>query len=454
MNVVTVDDTHRDFMQVNARRLLMIGAFLMPMLTFRVGGQTTATTETGLTISDAFFFGAVILVALSVRRRRLPPTRTWYIGIAFVVVGGMAATFHAVLPTESIFVVARMLFVLLIWQWTIRHLVTDEDRMRSIMTAYVLGCVVSAMVAVLQLDAHVLVSLGTVFNGRATGLARHPDDTGSFLALGLTFAVGLALHPSHRRRWFYIACAFLIAVGLIVSGSVSGMLCGLAGCLVIMVLSGIKVKHFVAIVLILVAGYVGGTSIQGSSGKSLNPIARFEAATGPEANGANSVTPRVGTWKGSWRGIVESPFLGHGLDILSSLTYLDPNNDTEYPTHNFILMAWYQGGILFLVGDLICIAEALRRMLMNGKPDGTRRVLFGGAVAVLLFAMQAPMMFDRYFWFPFVLAMAYPLANATRRRAASDGAHVLTLSNVGEVRTGTVIRRPQALPQGPEPLTP
>jgi O-antigen ligase len=155
----------------------------------------------------------------------------------------------------------------------------------------------------------------------------------------------------------------------------------------------------------------------------------------------------VGTWKGSWTGIVESPFLGHGLDILSSLTYLDPNNNTEYPTHNFVLMAWYQGGILFLVGDLICIAEALRRMFLGGKPDGTRRVLFGGAVAVLLFAMQAPMMFDRYFWFPFVLAMAYPLSDMATSRSAPGAEQVVAAPNVGEVVIGTVERRPRHAPK-------
>jgi O-antigen ligase len=329
-----------------------------------------------------------------------------------------------------------MLFVLLIWMWTIRHLLTDEAGIRLAMTAYVLGCVTSAFVALLQLDAHVLVSIGTVFNGRATGLAKHPDDTGSFLALGLTFAVGLALHPSHKRRWLYVVSALVIAMGLIVSGSVSGMLCGLAGCFIVMALSGIKIQHFVAIVVILVAGYVGGTSIQGHNGKSLNPIARFEAATGPEANGSNSVAPREGTWKGAWNGIENSPILGHGLDVLSSLTYLDPNNNTEYPTHNFILMAWFQGGILFLVGDLICIAEAFRRMFLKGKLDAMTKVLFGGAVAVILFALQAPMMFDRYFWFPFVLAMAYPLSRG------------------GNIRTGKVVRRTVSPLEGTSPLTP
>src|SRR5581483_12011991 len=117
---------------------------------------------------------------------------------------GILATFHAQLPTQSIFVVARMLFVLLMWQWTIRHLIDDERRLRSIMTSYVLGATTSAFVAICQLELHLFTSFGTLFKGRSTGLAKHPDDTGSLLALGLAFAVGMAVQASGKRRAVYI----------------------------------------------------------------------------------------------------------------------------------------------------------------------------------------------------------------------------------------------------------
>jgi O-antigen ligase len=276
-------------------------------------------------------------------------------------------------------------------------------------------------VADLQLNAHVLVSLGTMVNGRASGLAKSPDDTGALLALGLTFAVGLALHPAVRRRWLYVGCIAAIATGLIMTGSVSGMLCGLAGAAVVVVRHGVKLKQVLAVLLLLVVVYVAGTAIQGSNGKSLDPIARFHAATGTGSTN-NSVGAREGTWKNSWSGIVHSPIVGHGLDVESSLVYLDPNVNTQYPTHNVVLMAWYQGGILFLAGDVVCICAAISRMRRNGTMDATKNVLFAGGVAVILFAMQAPVMFDRYFWFPFVLAMTLPEAalRRTLRRAETE----------------------------------
>ncbi len=406
-------DTRKDFMKDNARRCLVIGAFLMPMLSFRILGQTTATTESGLTLSDHFYFLSVVLLAASVHRRRLAPTRVWYIGVAFVIVGGILATFHADEWVESLFVVARMIFVLLMWQWTMRHLVDNENRLHAVISAYIFGCVASAFVAIVQLEGHQLISLGTFFNGRTTGLAKHPDDTGSLLALGMAFSVGLALHRGRRHRWVYAASAVVIGVGLICTGSVSGMLTGVLGAIVAMALGGVRLKQVLTVVGVVVIAYVAGVAVQGSNGKSLNPIQRFSAATGSEASGHNSVSPRVGTWEGSWRGIVNSPILGHGLDIVSGVTYTDPTNNTPEETHDFLLMGWYQGGILFLAGELICIGEGIRRMFLRGRRDPYRSVLVAGGVTVIAFALQAPMLFDRYFWLPFVLATTYPMLKGT-----------------------------------------
>jgi hypothetical protein len=113
--------------------------------------------------------------------------------------------------------------------------------------------------------------------------------------------------------------------------------------------------------------------------------------------------------------------LGHGLDVYSSVTYTDPYTNTPEPTHDFVLMAWYQGGALFLIGDLICIAEGIRRMRMRGRGP-TQGILLAGSVSVILFALQAPMLYSRYFWFPFVLATAYPmLSGRTSRSQPGEG---------------------------------
>jgi hypothetical protein len=48
-------------------------------------------------------------------------------------------------------------------------------------------------------------------------------------------------------------------------------------------------------------------------------------------------------------------------------------------------------------------------MFLRGKRDPYRPVLVGGGITVIAFALQAPMLFDRYFWLPFVLATTYPM---------------------------------------------
>ena len=204
------------------------------------------------------------------------------------------------------------------------------------------------------------------------------------------------------------------------TGSVSGMLCGLAGVAVVVVRHGVKLKQVLAVLLLLVVVYVAGRRSRAPTGRAST---RSPASSGDgDGSTNNSVGAREGTWKNSWSGIVHSPVVGHGLDVESSLVYLDPNVNTQYPTHNVILMAWYQGGILFLAGDVVCICAAFSRMRSNGTMDATKNVLFAGGVAVILFAMQAPVMFDRYFWFPFVLAMTLPEAalRRTLRRAETE----------------------------------
>ena len=67
----------------------MVGAFFMPMLVRRVGGHSSATEASGLTLSDMFFFVGRFLI-LSIHRRKLTPLPVWYLGAVLVVVGGLS----------------------------------------------------------------------------------------------------------------------------------------------------------------------------------------------------------------------------------------------------------------------------------------------------------------------------------------------------------------------------
>lgn len=409
--------TDTDILVNMSRRLVFLGMFLLPLLSIRVGKS--------LSVSDAIFAVAAILLALSVRppvRRR--PVSGWVLGAFLVVIGGLLSSFGAVSPYASLVVVGNGVYVMFALQWTTRHVLTDTRLIHKAMAAFVLGTSLSAAVAIIQTKFHALGYQGSVAGAegaRALGLARQPDIAAVTYGLALVFALGLALQLGPGRRWWRVAAVAVLAVALIGTGSVSGMACALIGTVVLLVRRGIKIHVLVVTAIAVVSIYTVATSLQHKgSGENLNPFARIAQTTG-HGTGYNTVNPRIATWKAATDGIIASPVIGHGLDLQSSLVYFDPSLLISYPTHNLPLLLWYQGGILFLFGFAIMMASAVRR-LMGPRRDPTRDIVLAGAVVVLAFSMQSPEMFDRWLWLPFLLAMTFRGEQATPQTRPLDTA--------------------------------
>ncbi len=387
-----------------SRRLVYVGMFFLPLLTFRVAK--------GLDVSDAIFAFAAIVLLMSRRRPVVPATPMWYFGSFLIVVGGITASFFAVSASNSMVVVFNGIYVLFVWQWTTRSVLTDIHRVQKAITAFVLGASLSSVVAILQTTLHIFGyrgSTGGSEGARALGLTTQPNIAAVTFGLGLTFALGLVLHLGAGRRWYRVICMVVIAIAIILSASVSGMATALVGVFVLLIKRGMKPRTIIATAVLLVGIYAVATALEGNGGKggeNLNPFARVQQTTG-NGTGYNTVTPRVNTLKNTWTGIQQSPILGHGIDQVSLLVYYDPYLATWYPTHNLLLLLWYGGGIFMLVGVAINMVTAWRRVTRSGRKDPTKDMIFAGIVAVLFFSMQSPEMFDRWLWLPFILAMTF-----------------------------------------------
>ena len=412
-----------DMMTAWSRRLAYAGIFLIPYTRIRGGG---------IQVSDLIFVIAIIVLAFSKRRAKIGPMAVaWHFAIFIIVIGGIGASVNAVSPSASILVIARMVFVILFWPWVIRHVLVEERLKHQAMYAFVLGCAVSGAVEVLQTKFHVLILpvVGST-TGRATAFTIQPNELGACLALGITFAVGLTLQLGAGRYFHRIVSVGLIAIGLILSGSVSSMFAALAGCLVLLIRRRVSLRTVLVTLVAIVVIYMGGTSLLGSNSKSLNPIARFEQTVG-NGQSSNTGSARISTDKGAWHGIVDDPVFGHGLDQTSSIVYWDPYLGVPYQTHNFVLMIWFQGGLLFLLGCLVAIISAFRRVSGVRRRDPTRDIIFSGAIASLIYSMTAPVIFQTWFWLPFVLAMTYSLTRtpaqtqrSAERPASAGNRHV------------------------------
>ncbi|HEX3841967.1 MAG TPA: O-antigen ligase family protein [Acidimicrobiales bacterium] len=408
----TVARTSNDILAVWAYRLVIVGVFLIPFTRFRGGG---------IQVSDLIFAVSIAVLAFSKKRANVERMAlSWHLATFLVVVGGIGATVNAIQPAGSVLVIVRMVFVLFYWPWVIRHVLINQRQKHIAMYAFVLGCAFSGFVEILQSKLHILALPATVTGGRATAFTIQPDELGACLALGLVFAIGLTMELGPGRRWHRVISIGLIGIGLVLSASVSAILSALAAVFVLLVLRKVNLRKVLTAVLVVVIVYVGGVSVLGSGNKSLDPLTKFNSTIG-NGTTSNTASLRIDTYKSAWHGIVEDPVFGHGLDLYSGIVFYDIYLGVGYPPHNLILIMWYQGGILFLIGSLIAVGAAFRRVSGPGRRDPTRDIIFAGAIASLVYSMTAPVIFQTYFWLPFVLAMTYSMDRRPATAASGTG---------------------------------
>jgi O-antigen/teichoic acid export membrane protein len=399
-----------------SRRLVYLGMFLLPLLSLRLAK--------GLDVSDGIFALAAVVLILSRHRPAVSAPPMWYFGSFLIVIGGITASFLAASASSSMVVVFNGIFVLFVWQWTTRSVLTDIEKVQKAITAFVLGTTLSSAVAILQIKLHILGYAGTAGGsegGRAVGLASQPNIAAVTYALGLTFAIGLALHLGAGHRWHRAICIGLIAVALLLSASVSGIATALVGVFVLLVKRGMKPRTIIATAVLLVGIYALATALEGNGhgGENLNPFARVQQTTS-SSSGYDTVSPREDTWVNAWKGIQQDPIIGHGIDQVSLQVYYDPYLGIWYPAHNLPLLLWYGGGIFMLVGFAVNMTTAFRRVTRRGKKDPTKDMLFAGMIVVLFFSMQSPEMFDRWLWLPFILALSLRWGRASAAPVGPD----------------------------------
>lgn len=402
-----------------ARLLFLAAIMAIPMLTIRVGT---------ITISDALFLasGGVLIVraaALPRTRHRRRPNIPWQIAALCSAFAATTTIWRADSAVGTVLVEIRVLFILLGLQWMARTLVNTPARLQQAIGAYILGSAVSGAVAILQTRVRFLVPPEGLLAGRALGLTDHPNDAGASLALAVIMAAGLLVYRGLSSEKLVAGLAILAAIGLILSGSVTGMLSAVVGITVLLVRRGVRLKAIAAVYLVLTASYIGGSFVQSALGFDVSPLARLERSTrGSVSSGENTFASRLKTHELARDEITRNPIIGRGLDDQSGKVLGDLS------THNFLLLAWFQGGVLFLCSMLLAVAAAARQGWHRNPPDAMKETLFAGAAGMFAFSMTAPILFQRHFWLPFVLLLAYgtfiqePSANMRRTPAHNSSA--------------------------------
>ena len=396
-----------------ARRLVYVGLIFLPLLHYRIGKA--------FDLSDLCLLIASVFMILTRRPPpKAPPAPAWYFGSFVWILAGVVASTQAVSRTASLQVVFNAIFVFFVLQWMLRQLLDNADRIRVGMVAFIFGSSVSAFVAFLQTEFHVLgySHQASLEGSRAVGLSNQPNIAAVTFALGLVLAIGLVVEMGLRRYWYVGVCIAVLASALIFSASVSGMSSTLVGCFVLFITRGFRLRTILGVVAALAVVYLVAVSVQSNGSHfDLNPIARIEQTTGTNT-GYNTVNPRVATLEHSWSGIVQSPIIGHGLDQTTIAVYYDADVGVYYPAHNIVILYWFAGGILMVAAGALmmgsCLNRLLRGRLRHGRRKGGDRALrdtvLAGCITVLFFSMQSPELVDRWLWLPFLLALCFRTA--------------------------------------------
>jgi hypothetical protein len=391
----------RDVLVRVARGFVYVGMFFLPLWKFYF--------TKNLSVSDGFFALGAVVLALSIQRIRSPKVSGWVLGSILMLLGGITASYFAASPSGSLHVVFNAVYVFFVWQWVMRGTLGREKFMVRSITAFGLGAGLSSLVAIMQAKFHVLgYKAGNVSaQARVVGLSLQPNLIGITNALAIVLFVGLILRYGFGKMAWRGICVAALVLALLLTASVSGEVCALLGTLFLLIRSGVRIRRILACGVVVFGLYAAAGAIEGHAWQSLNPFSRFHETT-TAGSGYNTVSLRQETWTLAWKGIQESPIWGHGLDQVSGAVYYDPYLKIAYPAHNIILMFWYQGGLLFLVGGLMAMFFALRR-LVGRRRGPLQDVVLAGCVTVLIGGMAGPALVDRWLWMPFVLALCFRL---------------------------------------------
>lgn len=406
-----------------AARVLLYASLTMSGLTaFRVAGITLGD------LAMIASLAAAITSRLYLTRKSYLSTNSLII-LTLITVGGLVATARAIAPVESVTVIIRIIVVTLVLPWLLCYLIDSRERLRRSFAFFAAGGAICGSGTLLQAwYGPDIISGAQVTNvGRFTGFAQHVSDTGGITSVALILSIGLLVTaPAIRIKVLYLVFALSASIGLILSGSVSGLAAVVVGLAALVIRGVIKYRYTLVILAFGFAALEVAGSIQQEMG-ALTPRERLMQTLGLTEGGRYSTSElRIDTYKVALKGFLDHPVIGSGMDVASGVV-------DQWPAHNLLLASAYQGGVLMAAGVLLAVLRPFMGRWLPGRKDAVSMLALATALTAVVFSMTAPSLYNRYFWIPIaLLAVAKCLAlsgitplqdNAGCSRSARTGSH-------------------------------
>lgn len=382
-------------------------------------GQAVLRPASGLTLSDMFFLAAFLSACLELvvsRRGTIPALRprSLVIGAALFGIGVLISSISLDSPGPSLNYGLRFLYITLVWFWVGSVILRNVTHVTRAVWVWVISIGLSGLAALAQLFLGDVIPGTSPIYGRMTGTALHVNDLGGMTGIALAAAIALVARPSGglRSRQTAVVLVVLIAAGTVLSGSMGGLLAATAGTAIYAVASRIRGRTVVTTAILLVGGALL-VSAQQEAGAP-NPLQRASQVTGPEDDPSATLWSRVDTNQAALEAIAKRPLVGHGMG--------HPVPATGFQVHNVVLGPWYEGG-LFALGGIVVILTGLLitglqavRAARSGQEWQLAIALVAAFCSFVVFAMGAPVLFQRYGWVAGALLVALRRQQMRTRR--------------------------------------
>lgn len=389
--------------------------FYMGLLTI---GQTIFRPALSFTLSDWFFLISFFLATSECLLRRnleirFPLFMIW--GLLFFMVGGIISSAFANLPLMSLVALVKYLYLIAVWFWLGTVLLQTPAQVQTSIILWTSSAALSGLGALFQLFWYDIIPVANHAWGRMPGFTEHVNDLGGLTSISLIPAIMILTLP-RKNIWLIVhswLCVFLIAAGLLLSVSMSGISALIVSILVWLVLNKFPLKNM--LILGISAGFFFTSIYIQSHYEGVSFLTRL---TDISDDGLSSVTlrTRLETFSVAWEVIKDNPLMGVGLGPDVSLTR------TGHAVHNLFMLNWYQSGLFGLIGILMilgAIAIEAYKGMRDPRQEQERTIgiaLFSSYISFIVLGIAQPIFYNRFGWISAALLLSlYSVRNRSAK---------------------------------------
>lgn len=348
----------------------------------------------GITMSDYLFLLTFILALIKrdVKHPQNRILRKFQLPILLIFLPAAVSTVVNPNQLNSFTTLVKFVVLLICIPWTINKITNSQDDWEELIKFYSFGLFIFCF-AVVYIRITNFGLNNSINSARESGLAQHITDAGGICTISVIAGFTLLQKKTKIMRYTFTTFSIL---ALIFTGSISGYISTLVGLLLIYFRHSKKrivIKDFLKLPILAGFTFAANNLFQISE--------RYRHATSGRYDTAGS---RIENWKSTLEMALKdlkSLMIGNGLHPADNI--IASSNGEKLTPHNIFLESLSAAGIFFAIGILVYLCQVLIIVVKKNEYFD----FFPLLVASLIFAMTSPLMYSRYIWLPFLIALTF-----------------------------------------------